>query len=267
MIRLLKIEIHKIFYSRTFWIILGLYIVLLTLIALGLDSILKSFTVNNGKQQQSVANLVFQGYSVFNFPGVWHNLVYLASWFKLLLAVLVVILVTNEYSYKTLRQNIIDGLSKWEVIWAKELVILILSVTAVIYIILLTLILGKSQSDENIFYGSSILISYFFSLILYLNFTYLLSSWLKKSGFVIGILFLYTLIIENLIALKLPEYITRFFPMNLINKMIPNPLVELMGRKVEYDFSILNIGVSVCYVIVFIALIHLMLRRGHAGKQ
>ena len=266
MVRILKIEFQKLLYSRTFWIIFGLYVVLLAPISFGLDGILKSVNISGGKQP-SVANLLLKGYSVFNFPGVWHNMTYIASCFKLLLAVLVVLIVTNEYSYKTLRQNIIDGMSKWEIIWAKELVILILSITAVVILVLLTLILGVSQSNESIFNGSSIVFAYFVSLILYLNFAYFLSSWLKKSGFVLGILFLYTIVIENLISFKLPVEITRFFPMNLIGNMVPNPLKKFIGQSVNSDFSFLNVGVCVLYIILFITLIYWMLKKGHAAKQ
>lgn len=267
MVRLLKIEFHKIFYSRTFWIIMGLYLVLLTMIAIEFENILKTVSVSNGKQQPSVASLMLQGYSVFNFPGVWHNLAYLASWFRLLLAVLVVILVTNEYNYKTLRQNIIDGMSKWEIIWAKELVILVLSLLSVILLVLLTLVLGNAQDSVSILSGSSIVVTYFFSLLLYLNFAYLLSSWLKKSGFVLGILFLYTLVIENLVSFKLPDNIAGFLPMNLIDNMIPNPLGKLIGQNIDSDFSMLNVGVCVLYVVLFMALNYWMLKKGHAAKQ
>lgn len=268
MIRLLKIEFHKILYSKAFWIIIGLYIVLSGPIAFGVENFLTSIVNSLGEQQQpSIANLALKGYSIFNFPDVWHNLAYVANLFNILLALLVVIFVTNEFSYRTLRQNVIDGMSKWEIIWAKELVILVFSVVAVIVLTLLTLILGNYQSKINIFNGSSILFPYFVSLILYLNFVYLLSLWLKKPGLVLVILFIYTIVIENLISLKLPEYITKFFPMHLISNLIPNPLRRLIGQSIDSDLSILNIGVCALYIALFIALNYWLLNKGRALKQ
>lgn len=184
MSRLLKIEFQKILSNKTVWVILGLYVLLLAPTAFGFENIIKSvhFTsTHNGKQEPTLAGFLLQGYSIFSFPGVWQNLAYLASWFKLLLAILVVILVTNEYSYKTLRQNIIDGMSKWEVVWAKQLVILIICIAATVFLLLLTLLLGKSHPGTATFTGSGIMSAYFFSLLLYLNFAWLLSSWLKKQ--------------------------------------------------------------------------------------
>ena len=268
MIRLLKIELHKIIFSRTVWVILGLYIVLFAPIAFGFDNILKTFSVANAKHQQpAIADLIQQGYSVFNFPDIWHNLAYLASWFKLLLALIIITVVTNEYSYKTLRQNIIDGMSKWEIIWAKELVILLLSIIAVIILVVLTFVLGNFQNNANVFKGSTIIFVYFFTLILYFNFAYFLSSWLKKSGFVFGILILYTVVIENIVASKLPENVTKILPMHLIGNMLPNPISKLVGQNVDSDFSILNIAICAFYIALFIVLNYLMLKKGYAGKQ
>ena len=38
----------------------------------------------------------------------------------IVLAIMVVISITNEYTYRTLRQNIIDGLSRWEFLLIKN---------------------------------------------------------------------------------------------------------------------------------------------------
>ena len=268
MIRLLKIELNKIIYNRTIWIILGLYIVLFAPVAIGFDNILKTFAAANARHQQpGMSELIQQGFSVFNFPGIWHNMAYLASWFKLLLALIIITVVTNEYSYKTLRQNIIDGMSKWEIIWAKELVILVFSIIAVILLVILTFVLGNSQNNVSVFTGSSIVFVYFFTLILYFNLAYFLSSWLKKSGFTFGILLLYTVVIENIAAAKLSADYSRFLPMHLISNMLPNPMSKIVGQNAVSDFSILNIGICAFYIALFIALNFWLLKKGHAGKQ
>lgn len=268
MVRLLKIELNKIIYNKTIWIILGLYIVLFAPVAFGFDNILKTFAAASAKRQQSgMADLLQQGYSVFNFPGIWHNMAYLASWFKLLLALIIITIVTNEYSYKTLRQNIIDGMSKWEIIWAKELVIIAFSIIAVILLVILALVLGNTQNNVSVFTGSSILIVYFVTLLIYFNLAYFLSSWLKKSGFTFGILLLYTIVIENIGAAKLSPDYSRFLPMHLIGNMLPNPMSKIIGQNAVSDFSILNIGIGAFYIALFIVLNYLLLKKGHAGKQ
>ncbi|MBL4709940.1 MAG: ABC transporter permease subunit [Flavobacteriales bacterium] len=271
MIRLLRIELTKIIYNRTFWIILGLYVLLMVPIAFQLEDFLNSISINGGadpKQEPGVplGSMLLQNSSIFSYPDVWHYISYLASWFKLLLAIILIINITDEYSYKTLRQNIIDGMNKWEIIGAKQLVILLLSSFAVIMVIVVTLIVGSAAEGVNITEGSSIVLSYFFSLILYLNFAYLLCTWLKKSGFVISILFLYTLVIENLISFQIPDNVSQFLPMNLLESLVPNPVQKILGQSVGYTLSATHIGASLVYTSFFIVLIYWMLKKGHVGK-
>lgn len=276
MIRLLKIELNKILYSKVFWIILGLYLLLIVPIAFQLEDMIADFNVSassGGKgegegeasQQPSMGSMLVAGNSIYKFPAVWHYITYLSSWFKLFLAIVLIINVTNEYSYKTLRQNIIDGMSKWEVIWAKELIILLLSLFSITVVVALGFILGSNPDEVSVFDGFSIVFTYLFSLLFYLNFAYFLCSWLKRSGFVIGILFLYN-VVEWLVSFMIPESISQYLPMNLVDTMVPNPVSRLLGQEVVYDFSPVYIGVSVLYIAIFITLNNWMLKKGHAGK-
>jgi len=184
MIRLLQIEFTKILNNRTVWIIFGLHFLLLAPIAFGFKRILQNFNINIG--DVDIAQAALEGFFVFNYPGIWHNMAYLGSWFKLFFAIIVVVLVTNEYTYRTLKQNIIDGMSKLEILASKQLVIILLSLMATVFIAILTLILGKNPNNISMFSGTSYLFKYFFSLLVYLNFAYLLSSWIKKAGLTIG---------------------------------------------------------------------------------
>ncbi|MCI5055597.1 MAG: hypothetical protein MRY83_05775, partial [Flavobacteriales bacterium] len=78
MIRLFKIELHKIKGNTAFWIILGLYTILFMPLAFALDGILDSFSINiNGQEQPSLSDALLQGFSVFNFPHIWQNLAYM----------------------------------------------------------------------------------------------------------------------------------------------------------------------------------------------
>lgn len=259
MMRLLQIELIKLINNRTVWIIFGLHFLLLAPIAFGFNNILKNTSFKMG--DIDLAQAALQGFSVFNYPDVWHNMAYLASWFKLFFAIIIVVLVTNEYTFKTIKQNIIDGMSKLEIIAAKQLVIILLSALATLLIGLLTVILGKNPGEVSMFAGSAYLLKYFFSLIVYLNFAYLLSSWLKKAGLTIGLLFLYTLIIENLIATRLPDTISRFLPMNLITSLIPNPMVAHFGDGAGQVVSSINILAASIYWLIFVSGIYFMLKR------
>lgn len=264
MIRLIKIELHKALYNRTFWILLGLHFLLLVPAIFAVDNLLEKISFGEGTGDM-IKDVVLQGFSVFNYPNIWHNVSYLFFFFQFLLAIIVVSLVSNEYTLKTLRQNIIDGMSKWEIIWAKELMIVLLGLVSVAVLFVLVLILGKSVEGVGIMDGTCFVVAYFVTLMVYLNFAYFLTSWLKKSGLVIGILFLYSLI-EAILSARLPDEVAQFLPMNVMRSMIPNPFGELLGQNAACNLSLFSIGLCVFYTAIFIGLNYWMLKRGHAAK-
>lgn len=259
MIRLLKIELQKIIYSRQVWIILGLYILLIVPVAYAIDSISMGGSAN-GEPTPGMS------IDFFSYPAVWHNMAYLFTWFQLFLGIIIISIVTTEFSQKTLRQNIIDGLTKWEVIWSKELVIILISCISTLLLVIFTLLFGNSTEGTSIWSGIKVVPTYFVCILLYLNFAYLLSFWLKKSGLAIGLLLLYSVVIENLITYKLPPGVAQFFPMKMLSKMIPNPLGSMLAIESDVQLNLPYVAVSMFYIAIFIALIKWMLAKGHAAK-
>jgi ABC-type transport system involved in multi-copper enzyme maturation permease subunit len=202
----------------------------------------------------------------FNFPAVWHNMAYLFTWFQLFLGIIIISLVTTEFSQRTLRQNIIDGLTKWEIIWSKELVIILLSSISTLLLVAFTLIFGNQGTDTSLWAGIKVIPVYFICTMLYLNFAYFLSFWVKKSGLAIGLLLLYSIIIENLITFKLPDTVAQYFPMKMLSAMIPNPLGSMLALESEVQLTLPYTLISLAYIALFIFLIKWMLDKGHAAK-
>ncbi len=93
--RLLSIELQKLFKNRSSKVLIIAYFVLLSLIAL-----IASLKFNIGSFEINIAE---QG--IFNFPYIWHFNTYIASILKLFLAIVIVSMMANEYSYGTLKQN------------------------------------------------------------------------------------------------------------------------------------------------------------------
>jgi hypothetical protein len=79
---------------------------------------------------------------IFNFPFIWHFNTYIAAILKLFLAIVIVSMMANEYSYGTLKQNLIDGMSKKEFIHLNFNCPFVLVSTA--FVFLMSLILGLS---------------------------------------------------------------------------------------------------------------------------
>jgi ABC-2 type transport system permease protein len=230
MLRLLNIELHKLKYSRSVKIISIVYFSLICFIAL-----IVSIEFNFGGVKFRVAD---QG--IFNFPFIWHFNTWVAAWLKLFLAVVIVSIVSNEYSYKTLKQNLIDGLSKKEFLASKFLTVILFSVVSTIFLFLVSLILGLFFSDYTeigiIFSDLEYLFAYFLKLICFFSFCMFLAIWVKRSAFALGFLGLWQ-VIEGLIAvvfqwlrvkkdINLFDSVYNFLPLNAMSDLIVEPFTR-----------------------------------------
>ncbi|MGZ5191055.1 MAG: ABC transporter permease, partial [Flavisolibacter sp.] len=66
----------------------------------------------------------------FAFPEVWHSVAFISSWFIFIPSIVVIMFITNEYTYKTHRQNIIDGWSRKQFMTAKMIDVAVISLLA-----------------------------------------------------------------------------------------------------------------------------------------
>src|SRR6187402_2359179 len=135
--RLLAIELQKIWKNRASKILTLTYFILLTLIAL-----IASIKFDIGPFKFHLAEI-----GIFNFPYIWHFNTYIADFFKFFLAIVIVSMMANEYTYGTLKQNLIDGLSKKEFIESKFLTVLLFALGSTAFVFVLSLILGFSFSS------------------------------------------------------------------------------------------------------------------------
>jgi ABC-2 type transport system permease protein len=266
MLRLLNIELQKIRYNNSAKVISIIYFVLITFIAL-IASIEFSFAGINFR----VAD---QG--IFNFPYIWHFNTYAAAILKFFLAVVIVSLIANEYSYRTLKQNLIDGLSKKEFILSKFLTVLLFAAVSTLFLFLVSLVLGLFFSDYTefgiIFSDLEYLVAYFVKLVGFFSFCLFLGVLVKRSAFAIGFLFVW-FVIESIIygVLKwkifrdsdLSTTITQFFPLESMSNLIKEPVTRLGGVQSvanqlgeeftkNYDVQFLSIAIVLVWTFLFI---------------
>ncbi len=273
MLRLLNIEFQKLKYNKSVKIITITYFVLITFIAL-----IASIEINFFGIKYRIAD---QG--IFNFPYIWHFTSFIASWAKLFLAIVIVSMIANEYSYRTLKQNLIDGLSKKEFIASKYLTVIVFSLISTIFLFIISLILGLKFSDYNefsiIFSDLEYILAYFVKLLGFFSFCMFLGILIKRSAFALGFMIIWW-VIENIIFLLLKyqlfketniaENIVQFFPLESISNLIKEPITRLnfiqstmgqIGSKLEIDYSIhwYQILVVLIWSIIFLKLSHLTL--------
>ncbi len=222
---LLAIEWLKIKRFRTFWILTGLFAVLFPLWNLG---------VSNGLLKMGPIDLLGGTYS---FSDVWSNVTAHASNFIIFIAILVSILVTNEYGYKTHRQNMIDGWSRLQVYHAKWLVLLVLAVAVTLFVFLTGIVLGISKGAAwDGFGGNIIRLAWMLLLsVNYLGFAMLIAHLVKRSGLAISLFVIYSLMFESLLHLyffygKQLFFIDLFLPLQCSDQLLQLSSLEGMQK-------------------------------------
>lgn len=251
--KLLSIEWMKIRKYRTFWVLLGLFALLVPLWNYSFNSGILKFDNKIGDTLLSKA---------YDFQHIWANLSYWASFFVAFISVLMIILTTNEYTFRTKRQNIIDGLTRMEFYHSKWLLLLILSVITTLYIFITGFIFGISSDSISNFPGGINSLFYLFILsINYYSFGLLLAILLKRSGIAIGIFFMYCMFIESL-AKGLINWGTHtsygnLMPLQSSDELLPFPLIDI-AKNMSKTTDSLSTNVYLITTIVWIVIYYLI---------
>jgi len=180
MLRLLSIEFHKLKYNRASKTLSIIYFGLLLSIAL----------VTTIKFEFGDFKLHLADQGIFNFPYIWHFNTYMAAILKFFLLLVIVSMIADEYSYKTLKQNLIDGLSKKEFILSKFYTVIVFSLISTVFVFVISLILGLMYSDYNelsiIVTDLEYLIAFFTKLVGFFSMGLFFGILVKRAAFAIG---------------------------------------------------------------------------------
>ncbi len=274
MLRLLQIEFIKLWNNRVSKILIISYFVLLTSIAL-----VAAIKFDIGPIKFHLAE---QG--IFNFPYIWHFNTFITAFFKLFLAIVIVSMMANEYSNKTIKQNLIDGLSKKEFILSKFLTVISFSLISTIFVFVVSMILGLIYSDYNelsiIFSDLEFLLAFFVKLMGFFSFCLFLGILVKRSAFALGFLILWQVFegfVRGMIRWKFfdgdtTDLIMGFFPLNAMWKLIDEPFSRLgavqsvadqIGEKFDMDYGVhwYEILIVAGWTFIFIYLSYALLKK------
>ena len=226
MLRLLNIEFFKFKRSKSAKVLTIIYFGLFAFIAL-----FASIRFNFGAVDFRVAE---QG--IFNFPYIWHFNAYILATLKIFLAIVIVSLMSSEYTNRTLKQNLIDGMSKQEFVLSKFSMVVVLSLASTLVYFIISLILGLSFSDFTeasiIFSDMEYVLGYFLKLLGFFSLCMFLGILVKRSAFAIGFLFLIW-VFEGLIRLfinfqaKPLKFIEDYLPLESMSNLIVEPFTKL----------------------------------------
>ena len=254
MFSLLQIEWLKIKKYPAFWAML--IIVLLTYPASNLMFYNVYLNITTQKGTDMLAKMLLG--NPFAFPETWHTVAYISSFFVILPSILVIMLVTNEYQYKTHRQNVIDGWTRRQFMTSKLMDVLIVSgITTILYtLVAIGFSVYASTFDASKMWEQSYYIGLFFlQTFAQLSIAFLLGYLIKKAFISLGIFLFYYLIVENIAtgylkvkAAKMGGDISRYLPFEISDRMIISPaFIGRFGKdlKEAYEKSLSEVPTQI----------------------
>lgn len=264
MLKYLRIDLRKLANYRPFWVLNTLYVFLLVSIPISVIEFLKWLKMKGAE---------FEGFDptkvpILYFSDIWQNITYLYTlpMMKIFLAIVVIISVSNEFSYKTIRQNVIDGFSRKEFLISKysTLVLLALGSTLVVWItcLLTGVIYSPEVEMKYVLDGMEFVFAYFLDVLLYLTLAFFFTLFLKRSALTVFILLIYRPI-ELIIIGQLPEqleFIGDFLPLQAASMMIDVPFPRYWFQEIHDYIPIVPLLVTLAYLVLFVWLIYRKLK-------
>lgn len=264
LLHLLKIDLKKMTSYRTFWIVGGLYFVTLGLTSASGMEFLK-WLASTFEEFGSKLNI--NRIPLYHFPDIWLNLIWCSGLLKIVLGVLVVISVTNEYSYRTIRQNIIDGLSRGQFLASKILTNLLLSLLSLLLITVIGIVTGLIYSPvvdlDRILTDMEFLPLYFLEVFFFLSYAMMLGFLINRAGLTIIILLL-SRVIEAIITSNIDDlvpWMIPYFPMQSIWNMIEWPFPRYAFQEIKDYVDFGSVAIVLVWTFLFNWISYVKLKR------
>lgn len=245
--KLLNIEWIKIRSNSTLLLVLAAYL-------LGTGFII--WLVGNFSSNSIEENVNFKKLGFYAPENLWQSVSYSAGFFKWIAAFFLIIFVSNEFTYKTLRQNIIDGLERKQVFLAKFLWVIILALLGVCATLLVGLVMGVKANEgivlSELFQNTEYLFYLFMQLLLFYSLAFMAAVYLKRSGISMVMMVLYALIFEYLMAWGIRKIsgIDFKLPLAAARELIEQPFARLTGLD-----ELLQIEAKTGSMLPFVALV------------
>lgn len=250
---LIRAELRKILPYRTAWIVLGLYVVLLGLFVSAGGNV-----VLNGQPV---------GATLYAFPGLWQKLTYVASFFNLLLGILLIILITDEFQFRTFRQQVLDGASVADLVQNKAAVSGMLAGFATLVVVALGFYFGLTRASDTLTQapaGLPAVLFYGVQALGMLALAGLFAVLVRKSGPAILLYLLYAWVVEPLLRFSLPDELDRYLPAKVLNSLTPMPGQEVLDTMTGPSSALLPsqaLPLALAYTALFWVLSYVVLSR------
>lgn len=266
MLKPLQIEFQKLRNSRYFWVLGTLFLIFMVSLPIATNYFLDYITGEGAEFAGISANQI----PLFDFVDIWQNLTYIYSIFSVFLGFIVVVSISNEYSYTTMRQNIIDGMSRNQFLLSKIYMIIALGLAAAIAALIVGLCVGYMWSPvtdfEFVVRNIEFVGAYFLQMVGFLLFCLCVAMLIKRSGITIALLIFYVFMVEPIAVqmtkhgFKLP-WLADLYPVSAIGNIIPNPYPKYILQQVQDYVGMADFLIWLAYAAFFAGLSFWLMNR------
>jgi ABC-type transport system involved in multi-copper enzyme maturation permease subunit len=269
MTNLLRIEWIKIRNSKSFKVLGTIWLLAFLAIPIGVNYLI-AWMEKEGATANDLLPIKLTDLPIFDFLDIWQNLAYVYKFITVLLCFVIIVNVANEFSYKTIRQNIIDGMSKREFVFSKFLLILILALIASVLLTVLGFIVGFAYSPTSefstIFSNFGFVGAYFLHLVLHLSYCLFFTVLIKRSGILIALLIFYSYILEPILTgiISTPlnqEWLANLLPMNVSWDLIPRPIEKYGLVQIQDYVAFSDVFVALVYITICLGSTYLLITK------
>ncbi len=258
-----QLEWLKMRNYRVFWILFAMYLLALLVVSTGGVFFLE-WLKSKGADFDGIDPTIIP---IYDFPDIWQNITWLSAFFKLFPAFIVIISVNNDLTYNTLRQNVIDGISKRDYLLSKLALILFLALASSVFLLVIGLVTGFAYSHvlqlSFILQDTEFLLAFFIQVTAFCMLAFLLALFIRKSGFVIVALFLYTLMFEPILTAFLSTFppikasttwIVDFLPVYSLFALIDVPFPRYFFQEIQDYIDVKALLIVLGWLAIYLAL-------------
>jgi ABC-2 type transport system permease protein len=262
MINLLRIEWLKIKNYTAFKVLAIFFLVGIVLANVATYFGYQRITVKTG------AGNFTGSFNPYSFTSTWQTTSYVSGYLLILPAMLILMLITNEYTFRTNRQNIIDGWSRRDFIGVKIVIGFLFALLSTIMVFITAMVFGIFTKTDFSFNSISHVSYFFLKAITYNMFAVLISVLVKKTGFAIGLFFIY-LVGENFVS-NILDFVSvdlrqdktmdvgslgSYLPMNAADGLLTfpdNPLKSFAKDISPTNYTYVVLGFALLYIVLFV---------------
>ena len=252
MTHIVKTEWLKIKNYPAFWWVFGI-----TAVTYPAVNYMFLYIYYNIIQEKSTAGKVVTALmgNPFSLPEGWRTMAFFSSFFVYIPSIVVIMLITNEYTYRTNRQNIIDGWSRKNFMTAKLIDVLLLSLVVSILYAATALIIGLTNTgnaagrwDLSYYIGL-----FFLQTFCQLSIAFTVGMLLRKAFIALAVFTFYSMIVEefsvDILKHKYNNDIGRFFPIEISDRLLTRPAFLSKFNEEAYQQSLHAVKYHVLYSI------------------